>query len=154
MELEGFMEKDRTAGVGSPRYACFREEGKLRVFLEAFRVGEDWLVAIGGGQEPHIGAVAIALPRPSLRDPQQISSSTSVFTLTGHKEDDLAKRAASWLAARLNRVVVVTAGIHLDRATATEIARVEQLTQELVEAFLTGQPHCAEVRDWRSEVRR
>jgi len=42
-------------------------------------VGKDLLVAIWGGERPHIGAVAIAQPRPSLKDPAQISSTGSVF---------------------------------------------------------------------------
>ncbi|MGD8524504.1 MAG: hypothetical protein PVF56_25390, partial [Desulfobacterales bacterium] len=54
-------------------------------------IGPDLLVAIWGGEKPHIGAVAMAQPRPSLKDPEVTSSTASVFSYVGHKEDDLAK---------------------------------------------------------------
>ena len=49
------------------------------------KIGENLLVAIWGGELPHIGAVAIAQPRPSLKDPDRISSTASVFCLAYEK---------------------------------------------------------------------
>ena len=68
-------------------------------------------VSLFGGI-PHVGATALAVPRPSLKDPARISATSSVLTVTGHKDDELARRLAESLAAGLNRVVTVTAGVH------------------------------------------
>jgi len=77
-------------------------------------VGNDLLVCLWGGTQPHIGAVALALPRPSIADPAVTSSTSSVLTLLGHKEDVVAKAVSERLSARLNRNVVVCAGMHWD----------------------------------------
>ncbi|HEM61972.1 MAG TPA: hypothetical protein ENO24_06745 [Chloroflexi bacterium] len=77
-------------------------------------VGDDLLVCLWGGTQPHIGAVALALPRPSIADPAVTSSTSSVLTLLGHKEDVVAKAVSERLSARLNRNVVVCAGMHWD----------------------------------------
>ena len=99
-------------------------------------VGKDLLVAIWGGERPHIGAVAIAQPRPSLKDPAQISSTGSVFCLMGHKEDDLAKAVAEILAAAINTTVVVTAGIHWHNISEEGIRKVTENSQILIELIM------------------
>ena len=99
-------------------------------------IGEDVLVAIWGGEIPHIGAVAIAQPRPSLKDPDVTSSSASVICRVGHKEDELAKAAAEILAAALETHVVVTAGIHWDNLAPEAIQRIVRNSEVLVDMIL------------------
>ncbi len=99
-------------------------------------IGNDVLVAIWGGEKPHIGAVAVAQPRPSLRDPEVTSSSASVFCLVGHKEDELAKAAAEILAAALETHVVVTAGIHWDNLAPEAIQQIVGNSEILVDMIL------------------
>ena len=99
-------------------------------------IGEDVLVAIWGGERPHIGAVAVAQPRPSLKDPDLTSASTSVFCFVGHKEDELAKAAAEILSATLNTAVVVTAGIHWDNLDEEAILRIIKNSEILVDMIL------------------
>ena len=99
-------------------------------------IGEDVLVAIWGGERPHIGAVAIAQPRPSLKDPKVTSASTSVFCFVGHKEDELAKAAAEILSAALNTPVVVAAGIHWDNLDEEAILRIIKNSEILVDRIL------------------
>ena len=99
-------------------------------------IGSDLLVAIWGGEKPHIGAVAVAQPRPSLKDPAVTSSSASVICLLGHKEDELAKAAAEILAAALKTQVVVTAGIHWDNLAPEAIQRVVRNSEILVDMIL------------------
>ncbi|MFH1059796.1 MAG: hypothetical protein V1797_14110 [Pseudomonadota bacterium] len=93
--------------------------------------GADLLVAVEGGDKPHIGAVAMATPRPSLADPGRTSATASVFCYPGHKEDGLAKTLAEALAAALNTRVVVTAGAHWDGLDAAGIAQVEANARDL-----------------------
>jgi gallate decarboxylase subunit D len=104
-------------------------------------IGPDLLIYISGGEAPHIGAVAMAQPRPSLADQNVTSSTASVFTYVGHKEDALAKWAAEKISAALEAKVVVTAGIHwddLDQAgIKTVLANSEQLVQLLIDQLKT-----------------
>jgi gallate decarboxylase subunit D len=99
-------------------------------------IGEDVLVAIWGGEKPHIGAVAMAQPRPSLRDPSVTSATTSVHCFVGHKEDALANAAATAIASRLKTRTVVTAGIHWDRLDAEGIRAVQANSVALTELII------------------
>jgi hypothetical protein len=99
-------------------------------------IGPDLLVAIWGGEKPHIGAVAVAQPRPSLKDPAFTSATTSVICYVGHKEDELVKAASEILAATLNTRVVVTAGIHWDNLDPQGIRRIIQNSEVLVDMIL------------------
>ena len=112
------------------------QQGSFDLSASVRLIGEDLLVAIWGGEKPHIGAVAMAQPRPSLKNPATTSATASVFCYVGHKEDQLAKAAAEVLAAALNTRVVVTAGIHWDNIKKEEIQRVIANSEILVDAIL------------------
>lgn len=103
---------------------------------EAVWIGPDLLIYIWGGEAPHIGAVAMAQPRPSLADPAKTSATASVFAYVGHKEDDLAKWAAEKISAALEVKVVVTAGIHWDDLDQTGIKSVLANSEQLVRALI------------------
>jgi len=110
--------------------------GAYDIQAEVRRIGTDLLVAIWGGEIPHIGAVAVAQPRPSLKDPNVVSATASVICLPAHKEDELAKMIAETLAAALNTPVVVTAGIHWDNIPQGGIGRVIANCKTLVSLIL------------------
>lgn len=83
--------------------------------------GTDVLVCFGGGQKNHIGASALAVPRPSLQDKEKISATASVIAIPGHKDDELARHAALNIAASLECCAAVTVGLHIDGAIADDI---------------------------------
>lgn len=122
--------------MATQEFTLQTEEDDYNVFASVRLIGEDVLVAIWGGEKPHIGAVAIAQPRPSLKDPEVTSSSASVICLVGHKEDELAKAAAEILAAVLETQVVVTAGIHWDNLAPEAIQHIVRNSEILVEMIL------------------
>ena len=99
-------------------------------------IGQDVLLAIWGGEKPHIGAVSVAQPRPSLRKPDTTSATASVICLPGHKEDELAKMASERLAAALNTSVVVTAGMHWDNIGEEGIRQVVENSHRLISLIL------------------
>lgn len=103
---------------------------------EAVWIGPDLLIYIWGGEAPHIGAVAMAQPRPSLADPAKTSATASVFAYVGHKEDDLAKWAAEKISAALGAKVVVTAGIHWDDLDQAGIKSVLANSEQLVRVLI------------------
>ena len=128
----------------SREFTVHTEETAYNLSASVRLIGADVLVAIWGGEKPHIGAVAVAQPRPSLKDPELTSASASVICLVGHKEDELVKATAEILAATLETQVVVTAGIHWDNLAPEAIQQIirhsEILVDKIVERCMTEFP--------------
>jgi len=118
------------------RFLVEISKGRFKIHGLVQEVGQDVLVSIWGGTRPHIGAVGMAIPRASLKNPKKWSATSSNFTFVGHKEDTLVKTISERLAARLRRNVVVTAGIHWDGITSIEIKTIQNLTQKLSDLML------------------
>jgi len=114
------------------------ETDKEAYNLEAFvkEIGQDFLVAIWGGERPHIGAVAVAQPRPSLKDRSLRSATASVFCYPGHKDDAVAKEAAEKISSALDTNITVTAGIHWDDIDEAGIKGVIENSRHLVEMII------------------
>ena len=102
------------------------------------RIGGDYLVAIWGGEKPHIGAIAAAQPRPSLKKPESTSATASVICFPAHKEHEIVRLVSEKLAAALNANVVVTAGIHWDNISKDSIEKVVRNTEILTGLILTA----------------
>jgi gallate decarboxylase subunit D len=94
-------------------------------------IGNDLLVILWGGTEPHIGAIGMGQPRNSLRDPEKISATGSVFTFIGHKDDVVAKWMSEELARTLNKKVVVSCGMHWDDLTNEGIDEVLEICKKM-----------------------
>lgn len=112
------------------------QTGSFDIEAGVVRIGTDLLVAIWGGDKPHIGAVAAALPRASLKDPAQSSATASVISFPAHKEHELARRSSEKISAALNVPVVVTAGIHWDSLSKEGIVTIMQNSELLVDLIL------------------
>ncbi|MGQ9512023.1 prenylated flavin chaperone LpdD [Thermodesulfitimonas sp.] len=95
--------------------------GRYRIEVLATLTAEGLIVQILGGEKPHVGAVALALPRPSLGEPGKLRASTTVVPLYGHRDDEIARPAAEKLAVTCAQPVVVVAGVHIEAATREEI---------------------------------
>lgn len=106
-------------------------EGRFLLQASVLVIGPDLLVSIWGGTHPHIGAVALALPRPSLKDKKKTSATSSVLTVLGHKEDQTVKVVSETLSAVFKKNAVVTAGIHWDNLKSEEITSIVKLTEKL-----------------------
>jgi hypothetical protein len=119
--------------LATTEFTVTTQEGRFDISATVHLIGRDLLVAIWGGDYPHIGAVAAAQPRQSLRDPGVTSATASVICYVGHKEDSMAKAAAEYLAATFNTRVVVTAGIHWDNLTDADIRQVLKNGEVLLE---------------------
>ncbi|WP_258360683.1 hypothetical protein [Moorella sulfitireducens (nom. illeg.)] len=109
--------------------------GRYRIYCRVFVTAEGLIALLMGGTRPHVGAVALSLPRPSLKG-AGTSATTSVLTCLGHKDDELARPAAAKLAAALNSPVVVVAGVHIDRAAPEELVRLEANVTRAVEGII------------------
>lgn len=115
---------------------CFKlSEGIGKSAVEALIVscGCDLNVTIGGGEKYHIGAAAIAVPRLEYKNSEKRTASTSVICVQGHREDELAYRAAKYLATALDCTVTVTIGIHIDDITQNEFSEIQHNVNKLLD---------------------
>ncbi len=97
---------------------------------------DDIVVVVGGGRD-HIGALCLAVPRPSLDDAENISATASVLTLPAHKDDEPAKYVGEKIAAATNRNVAVIAGIHYDNLAFTDLKILRELWISLTGKIIT-----------------
>jgi len=96
-------------------------------------LGQDLVVAIGGGERPHVGCVVLAQPAPAKGGPTRWAASCSVLTIPPHKEEPIARGVAARLAAQCGRVAVVCAGVHEDRLDRHGIDDYLRLGERLAE---------------------
>ena len=113
-----------------------------QIQAEVVFIGEDLVAMVSGGEKPHVGAVAIGIPRSSLANPETVSATASVFAMLGHKEDDLARIMARELAAALKRNVVVTVGIHIDQLSPEGIGSIEESCRNILEKLIQQLSAC------------
>jgi hypothetical protein len=108
-----------------------RETGRV---LQAWvrRVGGDVVVAIGGGDRPHVGCVVLAVPSP--KGAAEHTPSVSVLTIPPHKEEPIARPVAETLCRRLGAAAVVTAGVHETGIDRSGIEVYLRLGADLAEA--------------------
>ena len=92
------------------------------IFLD----NDDVVVLITGGRD-HIGAVGLAVPRPSLFDKNGVSATSSILTMLGHKEDELVKYVSEKLAADTERNIIVIAGVHYDDLPLADLKILREL---------------------------
>ena len=117
-------------------FAVSVRKGRFKVFAAVHEIGPDILVAVWGGNRPHIGAIGMAQARQSLRDEEKTAATGSVFTLLGHKEDLIVKPLSEEITRRFGRNSVVVAGIHWDNLTDDEIETAENLCKKLTVKIL------------------
>jgi len=117
--------------VEKKTFSCGSSPYKVRA--EVRLVGSDLLVVLHGGSKSHIGSVAVAHPRLSLKDKKQVSSTASLYNFLGHKDGVVAQKVSETLSAMLNRNVVVVAGIHVDRITQKGIEKILENCDKLAD---------------------
>ncbi len=99
--------------------------GKHKIEAAVVTVGKNITVTIGGGDVYHIGAVAVAAPRPSLKKDGSISATASVICLMGHKDDEPARKAALLLASVFKTTAAVAVGLHIDDPTKEDFTLIQ-----------------------------
>ena len=95
------------------------------------KVGEDYSILLTGGGKPHIGCTVLSIPRPSLTGDGSISVTSSVLSLTGHKDETICRYLAEQTAKKKNTAVVCTGGFHTDRITGAQIEEVLKAVEEI-----------------------
>ncbi|NMC77927.1 MAG: hypothetical protein GYA59_01085 [Chloroflexi bacterium] len=108
--------------------------GKHQIELTVVDTPNGFACVLTGGEAPHIGGVALASPRPSLTG-EGHSADLWLATIPGHKDMYLAGEVAQALCARLNAVVSVSCGIHIDHATADDLRIIKENSLKAAQAF-------------------
>lgn len=116
-------------------------EGKHQVCLHVLFCGKDVNLCIFGGDVPHIGAVAVAVPRKSLIGDSTHSASASVICIIGHKEDELVRNIALRLSSKWLCIVTVSAGVHIDDASMDDIKILSRNIEELIKNLIDKVNH-------------
>ncbi len=110
--------------------------GRHRVHAAVQCIGNDILLSIWGGTMPHIGTVSITQPRPGITNPEQRSSTSSVYNFTGHKDEAVARCCAEKIAAACDKKTVAVAGIHIDNASSADIGAIMKNVDILCERLV------------------
>lgn len=107
-------------------YQASGGRGRTRVSLSAHYLGSSLVVCIYN-ENAHLGAVAVAE-----YDHEEKRASSSVITLRGHRDDEIAKKQAHIIARHTKQPVCVIAGVHIDDITKAEIAKILDEVDKLV----------------------
>lgn len=109
-----------------------RKVSRIEIILEVKKLGEDYLLTLTGGKE-HAGAVAIGL-----FDEKSGRASSSVITLPGHREEQLALDSARRVSKATGKTSVFIAGIHVDDISPEEIKEIISAAEEMVKSFIAS----------------
>ena len=112
------------------KYELTQGEGRTKVNLSAYNIGDDILVCIYN-ENAHIGAVAVGE-----YSEEEKRSSTSVITRQGHKDDVVAQEAAHLISKHIKKAAGVIAGIHIDNITKGEMDKVLENVSIMVADFI------------------
>jgi hypothetical protein len=86
-------------------------KGKHKVWIKKYNIGDDRVYILGGGEKSHIGGAVICQPNKEL----------NVIRLENHKDYIVLKLIAEKISKKYNTKVIVTGGIHIDKATKEDI---------------------------------
>ena len=117
-------------------YEASAGDGKLAVKGTLTLTSGGAVLQLYGGTREHVGSVTVSIPRPSLKDSDNVSVTSSVINLLSHKDELVGRPAAEMLAAALNLPVVCIAGIHVDDATNDELRLLTGYSEDAVRLLL------------------
>lgn len=109
-----------------------RKVSRIEITLEVKKLGEDYLLTLIGGKK-HAGAVAVGL-----FDEKSRRASSSVITLPGHREEQLALDGAKRVSRATGKTSVFVVGIHVDNISPEEIKEISLAAEEMVGSFIAS----------------
>ena len=104
--------------------------GRIELILDQKQVGNDNVITLTGGEE-HVGAVAVGV-----FDEKSGSTSASVITSPGHREDVIALESARRISEVTKTATVFIVGIHLDNITKDEIDKIIVASKQMTDKFI------------------
>ncbi|MBQ8662447.1 MAG: hypothetical protein IJ471_01165 [Eubacterium sp.] len=111
-------------------------EGKHIITLEILTTNKRGItVFITGGDTPHVGAVALAVPSRNAATGEN-TCDINVITAYGHKDRFLAEKVADMICRKTGEITSVTAGVHVDDAVKEDLQMLIANTTAAAECFL------------------
>ena len=86
-------------------------EGKYKVWLKKYYIGDDKIFILGGGEKPHIGGLVICEPDNKIK----------VIKFENHYDYIVLKIISQEIIKKIKTKAIVTGGIHIDNATKRDI---------------------------------
>ena len=117
---------------GNPVFHVDAGAGIYLISAHGQRIGNDLHIVMTGGEQPHVGAVAVG----SQSEDEPDGVHVALITVPGHKEDIMVEKAARRLARQLGITVLVAAGMHWDEIDKKGIAQVLEYADHLTEKIL------------------
>ena len=117
---------------GNPVFHVDSGEGPYQISSHSQYIGNDLHVVMTGGEQPHVGAVAVGMPDAKQEDGIHVA----LITVPGHREDVVVEKVARRLARQLGITVLVAAGMHWDEIDKKGIAQVLENSDLLTEKIL------------------
>jgi hypothetical protein len=103
-------------------------EGMHQVTLKMWHTGEGWIGSLTGGEKPHVGGVLLAVPRPSLKG-SGMSCDIWSIPVPAHLDNEAALPLVKQICTKIGEVVSLTSGIHINNASAEDIAIIRRNCQ-------------------------
>jgi hypothetical protein len=107
-----------------------KEVGRVQLLLKGESVDKDMFFVLSGGRE-HIGAVAMGI-----YDKESCRASSSVISVPGHREDEIALRGARKVSAVTQSTTVFMVGIHVDTITVDEIQTIVKASEKMIDELI------------------
>lgn len=98
------------------------------------------IVSVLGGTKPHVGGVAVAIPRMKSSG-DGLTADVSQLCVPGHKDVYMAAEISKILAVETGQPVAVTAGVHVDTARAEEISQLMENARLAAHSWITARHH-------------
>ncbi|MBE0337729.1 prenylated flavin chaperone LpdD [Paenibacillus sp. 23TSA30-6] len=98
-----------------------KESGRIRLVLDAYFMGEDIVVLISGGDQPHLGTITAGARLEPIQTVQ----------LQAHKEFYITEEIAVRLRKEFAGNFAICCGAHMDHVTKDEIRMLTEMAIQL-----------------------
>ncbi len=99
--------------------------GKYKVWLEEYKLTDERIYILGGGERSHIGGIVVKEPGKKI----------NMIKFEGHYDHIVLKPIAEEACRKYNTKVVAIGGVHVDNATKEEIDTLVKNCKELVKCI-------------------
>lgn len=99
---------------------CTYGEGRYVILASALVTGDGVSVTICGGEKPHVGGMAMSVPRDGLQKIPPVCD-TWIVPRPHHRDAELASMVSTMICQATGFCTAVVAGVHIDGAEPREI---------------------------------
>lgn len=105
-------------------------EGRYAISMAAVATMDGVSVIITGGERPHVGGLAMSVPRSRQVDDTKTRCDTWITPRPGHRDCEAAAMVSRIICEEIGMTAAVTAGIHIENAAPEEIRILMENSRE------------------------